>query len=289
MLGQVVSGLALGCVYALVALGFSLIYAAFSLPHFAQGDILMLGGVVGFTLAVRTNLGLIPILMITAAVVGTIGVIIERLVYRKIMNHDLSSKIVCTVNVGVFLQNAVSVFWSNRTFAFPTDRFGGVPIAAFGQTFPPVYLNIFAATALLVLILTFVLQRTRLGLGMRATAYSHDLASLMGVNIHQCLVATFAIGAGLAGTGGVLVGQIIMVVFTMGAVIGLKGYVAAVLGGFGSIPGALVGGLLLGVFENLACFFISSAYKDAVALILMILILILRPQGLLGRRREVKV
>jgi branched-chain amino acid transport system permease protein len=286
---QIISGLALGCVYGLVALGFSLIYAAFRLPHFAQGDVLMLGAVFGLIATRAIGAYFIPVLLITIVLVAAAGIALERLVYRKIIHHAMAPKIICTVTIGILLQNLVLVGWGGKPEAFPTQGFSTLSLAVGGRAFPPVYLFIFVATIVLVVLLWLILLRTKLGLGMRATAYSHELSGLMGVNTNTTLIATFGLGAGLAGAAGLLIGQLILVSFTMGIVIGLKGFVAAVIGGFGNMPGALLGGLLLGVIENLGGGFISSGYKDLIAFGIMILVLIVRPAGIFGRRTETKV
>jgi len=286
---QIISGLALGCVYGLVALGFSLIYAAFRLPHFAQGDILMLGAIFGLIATRAMGVHFVPVLLTTILIVGLIGILLERFIYRRIINHGIGPKIICTVTVGILVQNLVLVLWGGRPQAFPKEGFSSLSFAIGGRVFPPVYLFIFGVTLILVLLLWVILLKTKLGLGMRATAYSHDLSELMGVNTGVTLLVTFGLGAGLAGAGGLLIGQLIVVSFTMGIVIGLKGFVAAVIGGFGNIPGALVGGLILGVIENLGAGFISSGYKDLIAFVMLIVVLVVKPTGLFGRRVEVKL
>jgi len=255
---QIISGLALGCVYALVALGFSLIYAAFRLPHFAQGDILMLGAVFGLIATRLIGLYFIPVLAVTILVVGLVGILLERIVYRKIINSAMGPKIICTVTVGILFQSLVLVFWGGRPQTFPKEGFSSLALTIGDRQFPPAYLFIFGVTIILVFLLSIILLRTKLGLGMRATAYSHELSELMGINTNVTLMATFGLGAGLAGAAGLLIGQLIVVSYFMGVVIGLKGFVAAVIGGFGNIPGALAGGLILGLIENLGAGFISS-------------------------------
>jgi branched-chain amino acid transport system permease protein len=286
---QIVSGLALGCVYGLVALGFSLFYAAFRLPHFAQGDVLMLGAVFGLIATRSIGAHFVPVLLFTILIVGSIGILLERLIYRRIIHHAMAPKIICTVTVGILIQNVVQVLWGGKPEAFPRDGFSSLTLTLAGRVFPPVYLFIFVSTLIVVLILWVILLRTKLGLGMRATAYSHELSGLMGINTNITLLATFGLGAGLAGIGGLLIGQLILVTFSMGIVIGLKGFIAAVIGGFGNVPGALVGGLVLGVIENLGGGFISSGYKDLIAFGILILVLIVKPTGIFGRRVETKV
>ena len=286
---QIVSGLALGCVYGLVALGFSLIYAAFRLPHFAQGDVLMLGAVFGLIVTRAIGPHFTAVLLITVLIVGFIGILLERLIYRRIINHAIGPKIICTVTVGILAQNLVLVLWGGRPQSFPPKGFSDLAITIGDRVFPPVYLFIFVVTLILVLMLWLILLKTKLGLGMRATAYSHELSELMGVNTGVTLLATFGLGAGLAGAAGLLFGQLIVVSFTMGVVIGLKGFVAAVIGGFGNIPGALVGGLILGIVENLGGAFISSGYKNLIAFVILIVVLVVKPTGIFGKRVEVKV
>lgn len=286
---QIISGLALGCIYALVAIGFSLIYASFKLPHFAQGDILMLGGVFGLIVTNYIGLHFVPVIVVTILIVALVGILLDRVIYSRIVNHDIGPKIIVTVTVGILIRNLVLIIWGGRPRTFPHEGFVDFTINLGGRAFSPIYLFILIVTLILVLCLTVLLLKSKLGLGMRATAYSHELAELMGVKTKMTLLATFGLGSGLAGAGGFLIGQLIPVSFSMGVVLGMKGFVAAVIGGIGSIPGALVGGLTLGVVENLGGAYISSDYKDLIAYGIMILVLVLKPSGLLGKHTVEKV
>jgi len=289
ILEQLFSGLVLGCIYGLVALGFSLIYSAFQLPHFAQGDLLMLGAVIGLIASRFVGLNFVPVLLITVVGVGGIGILMERLIYRKLSKHAIGPKIICTVTVGILLQNIVLVTWGSRPQSFPDSGFSGFPIVFGDRVFPPVYTFIILVTLILVIILSILLLRTKIGLAMRATAYSHDLAELMGVKTSSTLLITFAIGAGLAGAAGLLIGQLLTISYTMGIAIGQKGFIAAVIGGFGNIPGALLGGLFLGVVENIGAGFVSSGLKDVISFGVLLLVLLVRPSGLFARVKEEKV
>jgi len=289
ILDQILTGLATGCIYSLVAIGYSLIYSSMSLLHFAQGSLLMLGGVFGFSLLTRMKIPFILVIPAVAFLLACLGILLERLIYRNLTKASQSIRIICTLGVNIIIPNLVIVLWGSEPFPLPSHVLTGSPLNVFGFPIQPVYYWIFLVVTIVVAVLTLFLRKTNLGLAIRATAYNHKLASLMGVNTSITFFLSFAIGSALAGIAGLLVGKILFISFDMGSMIGIKGFVAAVIGGFGNLTGALVGGLILGVFENIGGGMISTAYKDSISFLLMIIILVLLPSGLFGKKGIEKV
>ncbi len=289
LLDQIITGLAAGCIYALVALGYSLIYSSVSLLHFAQGSLLMLGGVFGFTLISRLKFSLFLAMPAVVLLLVCVGIFLERGIYRHVTKASPTIRIICTLGVNIMIPNLVIVLWGSEPSPLPSHVLGGAPFTLLGFPVQPVYYWIFIIVTIVVMILTLFLKRTNAGLTIRATALDPKVASLMGINTSITCFMSFAIGSALAGIAGILAGKILFISYDMGSMIGIKGFVAAVIGGFGNLPGALVGGLILGVLENIGGGFISTAYKDSIAFFLMIVILVLLPSGLLGKKRLEKV
>ncbi len=288
---QIIAGLTSGILYALVALGFTVIYAARDLVHFAQGEVFMLGGFFGYF--AFANLGLSFFASLPVAILGTgiLGMLLERVVYRRLaLQRDQTMLLICTIGVSIFLMNAAIIVWGPTPLPVPKEAVsGGGSIQAGGLTIDALYIWVFALSVAIMAAFTYLFQKTRLGLAMRATAHSPRVASLMGVDVNLTYLFTFALGCGLAGAAGWLLAPLVFVQFNMGQAIGLKAFSAAVIGGMGSVPGAIVGGLLLGVIENIGAGFISSGYKDLIAFVIMIIILLVKPSGLLGQPTVEKV
>jgi branched-chain amino acid transport system permease protein len=289
IIDQILTGLATGCIYSLVAIGYSLIYSSMSLLHFAQGSLLMLGGVFGFALLTRMQIPFIMVIPAVAFLLACLGILMERLIYRNLTKATQTIRIICTLGVNIVIPNLVIVLWGSEPHPLPSQVLTGSPLNVFGLSIQPVYYWIFLVVTIVVAVLTVFLKKTNLGLAIRATAYNQKLASLMGVNTSLTLSLSFAIGSALAGIAGLLAGKILFISFDMGSMIGIKGFVAAVIGGFGNLPGAMVGGLILGVFENIGSGMISTAYKDSISFLLMIIILVVLPSGLLGKKGMEKV
>lgn len=284
-----INGIVQGSIYALVALGYTMVYGIIKLVNFAHGEFYMVGAFVGYF--VVTTLHLHPVLVFPVAMVGAglMAVIVEKLVYRPIRHAGRISALITALGTSLFLQ-----------------YFGQATIGADPKPFPSIFpektymvgefsvsstqLLIMGVTFTLMVILWWFVQHTRMGKAMRATSYRHDAAMLMGINIDNVITWTFFIGAALAGAAGVLVGMYYNTVEPMmGMIPGMKAFVAAVLGGIGNIPGAVVGGLVLGIAENMVVGFWVSTYRDAVAFAILILILLIRPAGLLGKNTREKV
>lgn len=290
ILQQIVNGLSLGSVYALVALGYTMVYGIIKLLNFAHSDVYMFGAFVGYFLFLNLNLGFIPTLLITMLVTGLLGVIIYQVAYRPLQKS--SSRIVSlitAIGMSYLLQNGMIYFVGPQTRSFPqiveSKRYVLGPIQI--STMQILMLLI---TFTLMIALQFIVHRTKLGKAMRAVSDDPEAAQLMGINSNQVISFTFFIGSALAGAGGVLVGMYYNTITpTMGTIPGLKAFIAAVIGGIGSIPGAMIGGYLIGVTEVMISAFGNSMIRDAVVYLLLIIILLVRPTGILGKYEPEKV
>jgi len=294
ILQQIVSGFAIGSIYALVGLGFSLTVKALNAINFATGDIFMLGAYFGITFLLFLKLPFWFSILCTILVVSLIGIIFERVAYKPIYKAKLGKAehhvilIISTIGTGIFLQNAAMLIWGADALAFP-KIFSKEPIKILGMILPLEYVWVVAIAIFFMLMLNFLLQKTKLGKGLRATAQDRETAVLMGVNLSLADSLTFGLSAALGAVGGILIGPISFATPTMGMTYGLKGFTAAVIGGMGSIRGAIIGGIVLGILENLVTGFISSTYKDVVAFTILILFLLIKPSGLLLRPPQPKV
>ena len=294
---QLVFGLALGAVYGLIALGYTMVYGILLMINFAHGELFMIGAYVGWaalTWLINAQLGglhpiwVLPVLLLMAmSVTGVLGVALERFAYRPLYTRGATrlGPLISAVGASIFLQNAVMLTQGARmkvymtSLLFPRNWYvniAGVRISAL------VLVMISVALLLMWLLNTFV-QRTTLGRCIRSVAEDREAAAIMGVNVRQVISLTFLLGSALGGAAGVLVGlYYTQIDFFMGYSAGLKAFTAAVLGGIGNLKGAMLGGLMLGVIESLAVTFINPAYRDVVAFAVLILVLVFRPTGLLG-------
>jgi branched-chain amino acid transport system permease protein len=295
-LQQVINGLSLGAIYALIALGYTMVYGVLRLINFAHGDVYMLGAFVGFYFANALNLDANPSLlwaivvtMGSMAVCAGIGVLIERFAYRPVRHHSRLTSLITAIGVSLLLEYGGQVVFGATPRFFPqmirseTYSAGGVQIT--NQN-----LLIIVVAVVVMVGLQFIVHRTRIGKAMRATSYNLSVAKLMGINTDFVIAFTFALGSALAAAGGVMVALAIPRIDPlMGLMTGLKAFVAAVLGGIGNIPGAMIGGLVIGLMETWLSATAYSTYRDAVAFAVLILILIVRPSGLLGSSVTEKV
>ena len=283
-------GLAIGCVYSLVALGFAMIMRATSIIHFAQGEVMMLGCMCGLTsLTLLPKLPLVLVLVVGMVSSGAIAVAMELLVYRTLRRRrvPIMNVITATVGMSILCINAARLVWGSEPLRFPelfattAYHFGGLRIS-------PQLFWIMVMGVVIMVALQLFLKHTRTGIAMQAVAQDPEAAQLMGANLTRIMAYTFAIAGMMAGAAGVMLGSMFFAFFEMGFVTGLKGFVAATLGGLGSIGGAMLGGILFGLIETFSAVFVSSAYKDAIGMILLIAILLVLPSGLVGlwqRRR----
>lgn len=296
---QLINGLALGAVYALIALGYTMVYGILQLINFAHGEVYMLGAYLGIiVLGVLTALGLtaysltlslLVTIIISMAFCAAYGAAIERTAYRPLRNATKLAPLISAVGVSITLQNFVMLAqgkeYKNLPPMLPSEG-----ISLLGANISPVQIFILSASMLIMVALSLFVAKTRLGKAMRATSQDRVMAGLVGININRVISVTFMIGSALAAVAGVMVTLYYGVVhFFMGYLAGIKAFTAAVLGGIGSIPGAMLGGFMLGLIENFGASYISSVYKDAFAFLVLIIMLIIRPSGLLGEKSADKV
>jgi branched-chain amino acid transport system permease protein len=288
----IIVGLSLGMVYGLVALGISFIYSGLDIVHFAHGEIYMLGAFLGVTVLHYTGLDYPAVILIAMVLTGLIGAAIERVFYRRLTRQGGGISfagmgiIIAGFGISLVLQNVAFLIWTARAVPFPVTF--GLPIEIGDLVLPRSYIWIVSVTVVLMMALHGFLKYTRLGLAVRAVAYNKDVAYLMGINVPVMISILFGIGCALAAAAGVLIGPINYVEVLMGTGILIKAFAAAVVGGFGHLPGAVLGGLLVGIVESLGAGYLSGNYKDIYAFILLIAVLMVRPSGLLGTTVKVK-
>ncbi len=288
----VIVGVSIGMVYALVALGISFIYSGLDIVHFAHGEIYMVGAFVGLTVFERTGLSYPIVLVLSMILTGLIGVLIERIFYRRLTKGGGGytvagmGMIICGFGMSIVLQNVAFLIWGPKPEPFPVSF--GMPIELGTLSLPRSYVWIVTAAVILMGALHVFLKKTRLGLAVRAVAHNKEIAYLMGINVPLMISVVFGVSCGLAAAAGVLVGPINYVQVLMGVGILIKAFAAAVVGGFGNLPGAVVGGLLVGVTESLGAGYLSGSYKDVYAFVLLIIVLMVRPAGLFGVDAKVK-
>lgn len=279
------SGLALGSIYGLVAIGFVLIYRASGLLNFAQGDIYMLGAFVGLLVVQQLELPFWVAFLVSIVVVGLVGMMIERLAFRRLEGRPGMGLLIASIGVSIIIQNSAIIIWGADYRPFP-PLFASRTVALWGLRTSPQPLLILLLATLLILALTLFLRFTKSGRAMRAVAHDRLAASLMGIDVGRYTNFTFGLSAAVGAAGGIMAAPLFFVTPVMGSLIVIKAFTAGIIGGFDSIAGALLGGIILGVSENLIGGYVSSAYKDALAFILLLLVLLIRPSGLLGRARE---
>lgn len=287
MLAQIViGGFATGCIYAIVGLGFTLVYRTLRMVNFAQGQVFMAGAFLGLTIAQRVALPAPILLVAVGAAAFAVGMILERIVFRRLYhNHEVF--IVGSIGLGIVLMNTVRVFFPEPV-PFP-KVFGSRVIELGTARVQEANLWVVGCTIALVVLLHLMFAHTRMGRALRAVAVDAEIAGAVGVNVERAIGLTFGLSFGVAAMAGVLIGPLYFVSFDMGDMVGLKAFSAAVFGGINSIPGTILGGVVIGILENLAGGYISSAYKDLVAFVILLVMLIWRPTGLLGRETPIKV
>lgn len=287
-----VFGITIGVVYGIVALGISLIYSGLDIVHFAHGEIYMFGAFFGLVFSERMGVPYWLAILCAMIVTGVLGVVIERVFYRRLTSAGGGytvagmGMIICGFGMAIILQNIAFLIWGASGRPMHVDF--GMPIQVGGITLPKSYMWILIVSVSLMAILHFFLKYTKLGLAVRAVAQNKEIASLMGINVPLMISLIFGLACALAAAGGVLIGPINYVQVEMGYVMLIKAFAAAVVGGFGSLPGAILGGLMVGVFETLGAAYISGSHKDIYAFLLLIFVLMVRPTGLLGVAVKVK-
>ena len=281
------NGLAVGCIYGLVALGFVLIYKATELVNFAQGDLLMLGAFVCYMAVVWWGLDYWAGFLIAVVAVGAFGALLDRVVLRQVIGQPQFAVVMLTIGLGAMFRAFASVTWGSEIYTLPTP-FGGVWQVG-GVTLSHQYLSIVFGTLVLCSVLYAFFNHTRIGVAMQATSQNQLAAYYMGIPVKMIFSMIWAISAGTAAAAGILLAPVTLIDINMGLAVALKAFAAAVLGGFGSIPGALVGGIVIGLIELYAGATLPNGFKDTAAYIVLLVMLIVRPQGLFGSLARKKV
>ena len=290
LMQQLVNGLAVGSIYALIALGYTMVYGTIKLINFAHGDVYMMGAFIGYFAVMVLKMNVFVALLVAMVACAVLGVVIERVAYKPLRKSTRVAALITAIGVSYLLENAMSYFFGAESRPFPSD-FGTETITLFGDvSVNGKQILIFGVTVVLMALLQFIVRYTKMGKAMRAVAVDEQAAQLMGIDVDGVISFTFALGSALAGIAGVLVGVYYNTISTtMGITVGLKAFVAAVLGGIGSIPGAMVGGHLIGLLETMVSFFGYSPYRDGVVYFLLFIILIVLPAGLFGKNVREKV
>jgi branched-chain amino acid transport system permease protein len=283
----VAGGLTAGAIYALVALGFSIIYNASGAINFAQGEFVMIGGMSAVAL-VGTGLPLAAAVPLALVVSVAIGLVLEKVAIEPARHADTVTLIIITIGASLFLRGVAQLVFDKRIHVLPAFS-GDRPIALYGATIVPQSLWVLAGTAVAVATLSWLFGRTLYGKAMLATSYQPLAARLCGISTRSVLLASFGLAALLGALAGVLTAPITFTQYDAGIMLGLKGFAAAMLGGLGSFPGAVIGGLVLGVVESVGAGFVSSAYKDAIAFVVILAVLFFLPRGIVGARRVERV
>ncbi len=288
-LQQLINGISLGSIYALIALGYTMIYGIIKLINFAHGDIYMVGAYIGFFAITQANISIVPAILISMVVTGGLGMLVEKLAYKPLRNAPRISVLITAIGVSFFLEYTSMYFVSPTPRTFPAVM-DNVSIHLGMLVINGQQLLILGITCVLMVLLTYIVQKTKIGKAMRAASFDTETAQLMGVDADRVISITFGIGSALAAVAGVLVGVYYNSIDPlMGIMPGLKAFVAAVLGGIGILPGAVAGGVILGVVEALVSGFLSSTFRDAAAFAILILVLLFKPSGLFGKNTREKV
>jgi branched-chain amino acid transport system permease protein len=282
-----VTGITVGAIYALVAIGFSIVFNASNVINFAQGEFVMIGGMSAVSL-LATGIPMALALPGAVAVAAIVGLVVEKLAIERARRADVVPLIIITIGASIFLRGLAQLVFDKSVHRLPPLA-GERPLDVFGAAVVPQSLWVIGVTLVIVVALTLFFHRTRAGKAMRAVSHNRLAAELVGIDVRKMLRASFGLAAALGAVGGVLIAPIAFTSYDAGIMLGLKGFAAAMLGGLGSFPGAVAGGLTLGVLESAGAGYVSSAYKDAIAFVILLAVLLLRPDGLLGARSRDRV
>ena len=284
-----ISGLSLGSIYALIALGYTMVYGIAKMLNFAHGDIIMIGAYAGIIAVGQMNLPPLAAVLLSILICALLGVLIEFLAYKPLRQAPPLSVLITAIGVSYFLQNLALILFGSQQKAYPTlavmshYTIGGVTVDG-------ISILTLLVTAVIMVVLTFFINKTRLGKAMRAVSEDKAAASLMGISVNGTITLTFAIGSALAAVASIFYGMsYVYIKPTTGAMPGIKAFTAAVFGGIGCVPGAMLGGILLGVIEQLSKTYISTLWSDAIVFGVLVLVLVVKPTGLLGKTMNEKV
>jgi branched-chain amino acid transport system permease protein len=277
---HMINGLALGSTYALVAMGLTLVFGVLLIPNFAHGELYMFGGFISYTF-VALGLNFWLTILLAALITGVIGILLDRVVFRPMDKAPGLSLMIAALGASIVLQQIASLVWSTEPRTTPNPVVGGFRTPLFTITYYQIIIMV--TLALVWAGLTLILNRSKIGSAIRAVAQNEDAAKLMGINMSQVRITTFAIGAVIGGLAGALLGATFPIYPSVGVLPVLKAFVVLVLGGVGSLPGAVVGGILLGLVEVLIAGYVSSTLQDTGAFLILVVFLLLRPQGLFGK------
>jgi branched-chain amino acid transport system permease protein len=300
LLEQLINGLTIGSFYALIALGYSMVYGVLKLINFAHGDLFTLGSYLGYTALVFGTAaltahfglwgGMMAAMILAAISISIMGILVERIAYRPVYPAGRLPAVVSALGASIFLQNAIMVIWGPRYQAYPPELIPNMHFQFANIHVTLLQIIILIMSFLIMSVLYYVIQKTTFGAAIRATAHDKNTASLMGINFNRVILFIFTLGPALGAVAGVMVGLYYrQISFTMGWNYGLKAFTATILGGIGNIPGAMFGGLILGIIEMLGGAYISAAWKDVFVFLILILVLIFRPTGLFGEKTAEKV
>jgi branched-chain amino acid transport system permease protein len=281
-----VFGVAIGCIYVLLAAGLNLIFGVMKLVNFAHGEFIMIGAYIGYTAITALGINAYVALIITLPTVALIGIAVERLVFRKVLGTEKLNEILASLGLIFIFDNVAVLLWGDKTKQRLSSPFEDISVRL-GEAsvrLDWIIAIIFVIAALIALV--FLIKKTKIGLAMRATSQKSQASMLMGINIERIYIFTFAVGAALAGAAGVLYGILFSFNPYIGALPTIKSFAIIILGGLGSIPGAIIGGLLYGVAEQFTVVTLGSIWRNAVAFSILIIVLVLRPEGLFGKKGE---
>jgi branched-chain amino acid transport system permease protein len=275
LMGALLWGVAIGCIYILLAAGLNLIFGVMKLVNFAHGQLLMIGAYIAFTVTAALGMNAYVAILVTMGAVAVIGVGLERFTFRRVLGTDKLNEIFVSLGLIYVFENAADLLWGSTPKQIPS------PLERMQDL-----LLVIVIVIVILAVLFLLLKKTKIGLAMRATSQKSTASMLMGVNIEKVYIITFALGAALAGASGALYGILFPFSPTIGALPTIKAFAIIIIGGLGSIPGAIIGGLLYGIAENIAVYLLGGVWQDAIAFALLIIVLIIRPTGIFGEKGE---
>lgn len=277
------NGIISGSIYALIAIGYTMVYGIGRFINFAHGEVFMAGAFLYYYFHIMNGIPILPSALASVIAVSALGVLIEKIAYRRFRDTSRFIPLINTIGISIFLQSLFLMLYGVNTRSLKTNFQFEEGFSILNAKITSIQITIIAATAVLTLLLFLFLKKTKFGKALRATSEDREIASILGININKTIAGTFAIGSALAAIAGILIGYDQNISPTMGVTTGIKAFTAAVLGGIGNIPGAVVGGFTIGIIETYAAFYISSGYKEAIIFLILLLLLFFRPNGILTK------